>query len=134
MFLNKLEQSNKEDFLKLCVHASLSNGVFADEEKETLFAYCREMNVKETIPEATETFDELINRISDNTNIIEKRIFILEILALVKSDGVYDEKEQIFMGNVLQGLDLSDDVLEKFDVLLEKYSEVGRELFAAISE
>ena len=33
MFLNELQEKNKELFLKICLHASLSNKVFADEEK-----------------------------------------------------------------------------------------------------
>ena len=134
MFLNQIEETNKEDFLKVCVHASLSNGVFAEEEKETLFAYCRELNVKEHIPETPESFEKLIKKISAETNMKEKRIFILEILALVKSDGVYDEIEQGFMKTLSEGLGLQYDTVEMFDELLSKYVEIGKELFAAIVE
>ena len=34
MFLNYLSEESKEDFLKLCVYAALSNEEFAEEEKE----------------------------------------------------------------------------------------------------
>ena len=132
MFLNQLDESNKRDFLKVCVHASLANGIFANEEKEMLFAYCREMNVKESIPEITETFDELIDRVNKNTNDKEKKIFLLEVLALVKSDGIYDEDERDFMRKILSGFDFSKEVLEKFNILLDKYIEIGKEIYTEI--
>lgn len=134
MYLNQLEEANKEDFLKVCVHASLSNGVFATEEKRTLFAYCREMNVKEYVPETPETFEELIGKICKETSKKEKNIYVLEILALIKSDGIYDNKEHVFMEKLLTGLGLSSSVLEKFEKLLDKYLEIEKELFTAIIE
>lgn len=134
MFLNQLKETNKEDFLKVCVYASLANGVFADEEKDMLFAYCREMNIKEHVPETPEALEVLMQKIREKTNIQEKRIFVLEILALVKADGVYDDQEKQFMKKMLDGLQLSDDVLKIFETLLEKYIRIGKELFDAISQ
>lgn len=132
MFLNQLEESNKRDFLKVCVYASLANGILANEEKEMLFAYCREMNIKECIPEITETFDELLDRVNKNTNDKEKKIFLLEVLALVKSDGIYDDDERDFMKKILSGFDFSKEVLEKFNILLDKYIEIGKEIYTEI--
>ena len=134
MFLNQLKETNKEDFLKVCVYASLANGVFADEEKDMLFAYCREMNIKEHVPETPEALEVLMQKIREKTNIQEKRIFVLEILALVKADGVYDDQEKQFMKKMLDGLQLSDDVVKIFETLLEKYIRTGKELFDAISQ
>lgn len=134
MFLSRLNEGTKESFLKLCVHASLSNGVFAMEEKDILFAYCREMNVNEKIPDTPETLEELITKISNETSDEEKNIYILEILALMKSDGIYDEKENEFMKKLALGLGFSEDVLIKYNNLLEKYLEIEKELYAAITE
>ena len=100
MFLTYLKDVNKEKFLEICVHAALSNGVFAEEEKETLAAYCREMNVDVHVPETRETFEALLSTLSDTASQAEKNIIVLETLALVKSDGVYDDKEQAFMSQL----------------------------------
>ena len=134
MFLNRLNETTKESFLKLCVHASLSNGVFAKEERETLFAYCREMNVKENVPDTPETFEELIKKINEETSTEEKNIYILEILALIKCDGIYDEKEQEFMKKLAYGLGFSDAILAKYNNLLDKYLKIEKELYTAIIE
>ncbi len=134
MFLNRLNEATKESFLKLCVHASLADGVFADEERETLFAYCREMNIDEKVPETPETFEELVSKINDETDSEEKNIYVLETLALVKSDDVYDATEKEFMEKLVHGLGFSNDVINKYDVLLEKYLGIVNELVNAISE
>ena len=129
-----MKEGTKENFLKLCVHAALSNYVFADEEKKMLFEYCREMNVQEKVPDTPETFEELIKKINNETSSKEKNIYILEILALIKSDGVYDEKEKEFMKKLTNGLGFSEEVIDKYNRLLEKYLEVVRELYDAIAE
>lgn len=134
MFLNYLEGSNKEGFLKVCVHAALSNGILAEEEKEALAAYCREMDIDVHVPEMPETFDELVNQLSASTTAIEKNIIVLETLALVKSDSVYDEKEQLFMDTLANKLGVSEKHLAKLAELLDKYIEMGKDIYAAITE
>lgn len=66
MFLNLLNEHTKKGFLKLCVHAYLSNGAFAEKEKDILFAYYREMN-----------------------------IYILEVLDLIKYNNLLDKYSKI---------------------------------------
>ena len=134
MFLSQLNEKNKEDFLKVCTCAALSNDVFADEEKEILYVYCREMDVEEHIPESKEDFEVIIERLRNETNDEEKRIIVFETLAFIKSDGTYDEKEQDFMLKVATGLGLSKKDLDRFDSLLEKYLLVEQELFDAIAQ
>lgn len=132
MFLNQLIESNKEGFLKICVHAALANGVFAEEERDVLYAYCREMNVDIHIPETSETFEELLSELNNSATQKEKNIIVLETLALVEADGRYDEKEKEFMKKLINGLIVPESTLEKFIVLLEKYTEISKELYAAI--
>lgn len=134
MFLNYLQEDNKEYFLKVCVHAALANEIFADEQRETLDAYCREMNLESHIPDINESFLDLLKVVSENTTSAEKNIFVIETLALIKADGVYDEKEKTFMKKLIKELNVSEDKLEEFTVLLNKYIAIGEELFSAITE
>lgn len=134
MFLSYLKDTNKENFLKVCVHAAISNGIFAEEEKEMIDAYCREMSIEVHVPDTQEPFSELMQTILDNTTPKERNIFVLEILALVKSDGVYDDKERMFMKTFIKGLNVSESDLSKFEELLAKYTEIGKELYAAITK
>lgn len=134
MFLSYLTDSNKEGFLKICVYAALSNEIFAEEEKATLDAYCREMNVEVHIPEISEPFEKLLEELKTSTTQKERNIIVLETLALIKSDGIYDDKEQSFMASLISGLNVSKATFEKFNKLLEKYTEIGKEMYEAIIE
>ena len=132
MFLMLLQEENKERFLKVCVYAAISNEIFAEEEKLMLFAYCREMNVNEHMPEITGEFEAFIPELTENTDIKEKNIILLETLALILSDGIYDEREQAFMKSLTVGLGLPLSKLDEYLILLDKYNEVAKEIRQAI--
>ena len=124
MFLKLLNVDAKEKFLKLCVFASNSNG----------FLENREMNLKEEIPELTESFEDLMSEMNDVMSLKEKKIVLLEILALIKCDGVYDKKEKEFMEKIISKFGFEDIALDEYNDLLEKYMQIGKELFELISK
>lgn len=134
MFLNYLKEGNKSAFLRLCVHAALSNGVFEQEEEKTIGAYCREMNIPQNVPDTNESLENVLNYIEENADDVEKKIIVLEILGLVKSDNVYDDMEKDFMKKLIEGIKVQDDVLRKMNNLLDIYITVYRELYATIFE
>lgn len=134
MFLNYLEEENKERFLKLCVYAALANDTFEKKEKEMIYAYCREMSISEYIPDICDNFEDVLNDISKNTNNIEKNIILLEILGLVKSDGVYDDKEREFMEKLAEGIKVKEDMLERTNSLLDIYMDICKDLYTLIME
>ena len=109
MFLNELQEKNKELFLKICLHASLSNKVFADEEKEMIYAYCREMNVPESIPDGSE-LDNVIEILGLQADGVEKKIIILE-KTTEDTDFVTWLKGQ--MPNFVEGLKIIEEKKEE---------------------
>ena len=132
MFLMLLKEENKERFLKVCVYAAMSNEIFAEEEKLMISAYCREMNIAEHIPETTAEFDAFIPELAENTDGKEKNIILLETLALIRSDGIYDDREQAFMKSLTLGLGLPLSKLDDYLVILDKYNEMAKEMMQAI--
>lgn len=134
MFLNLLQESNKELFLKVCVHAALANEIFAEEEKDMIYAYCHEMNIAEYIPENVEKLDEVVHSLNAQADEVEKKIIVLEVLGLIKADGVYDEKEKDFMKMLVKKMNVKEDVLSQYNSLLEIYLAVCKELRAAVCE
>lgn len=132
MFLMLLKEENKERFLKVCVYATMSNEIFAEEEKLMISAYCREMNIAEHIPETTAEFDAFIPELTENTDSKEKNIILLETLALILSDGIYDDREQAFMKSLTLGLGLPLSKLDDYLVILDKYNEMAKEMLQAI--
>lgn len=92
------------------------------------------MNVQVHIPEISESFEQLLEELKTSTTQKERNIIVLETLALIKSDGIYDDKEQSFMASLVSGLNVSKATFEKFNKLLEKYTEIGKEMYEAIIE
>ena len=134
MFLNQLNQENKQLFLKICVLGSLCNGVFEQEEREMISAYCREMNIPDDVPECNESLEEVLKNLANKTSDVEKNIILLEIMGLVKSDNVYDKKEMTFINLLVKNLNIKEDVLNKITSLLDTYTKVCNELYSTIFE
>lgn len=134
MFLNQLNQENKELFLKICVLGALSNGDFKQQEKEIILAYCHEMNIPENIPECNESLEQILKNLGDKTSDVEKNIILLEVMGLIKSDGFYDEKEITFINSLVKNLNIKEEVLSKITSLLETYTTVCNELYSTIFE
>lgn len=132
MFLNYLSKENKERFLNLCVHAALSNGAVENEEKEMIVAYCREMDIPEHIPEVSGSVEEALDDFIKNSSEVEKKIVLIELLALVKADNLYDENEKAFMEKIADSMDIKAGILDKINSLLEIYNTVCMELFTTV--
>lgn len=134
MFLNQLEQKTKNAFLELCAYAAMANDVLEKAEEETMYAYCREMNICERMPNRERKLSELLTYLAENTDSCEKKIIILEILGLMKIDGVYDNKEKEFMSNLVDGLEMEKNILSKLEKLLDSYMDLYKEINSVISE
>lgn len=134
MFLNQLENKNKRLFLKVCVLASLANGVFAKEEREMINAYCKEMNVPEEVPDCPEPLNDILEELAKNTSEKEKKIIVLEILGLLRSDGSYDDMEKTFADTLAEKLDVPNHVFDQINSLLKVYTVICQELYSTICE
>ncbi len=118
MYLNRLNDEQKDLFIDLCIHAAYANEKFVDEEKELINAYCDEMHLSDVRYESRKTLDDVTDRLTEISSKTELRIILLEIGALMLSDNVYDEHEQAFMKELAHRSGLTDKGLEEmFDCL-----------------
>lgn len=88
MFLNQLSKEEKEKFISLSVYAAKANGEVAMEEMAMLEEYCKEMGIVFFNADSISTMDEIIE-VYKNSDIVTKRIVILEMLGLLYADGEY---------------------------------------------
>lgn len=128
MYLNRLNEEQKDLFIDLCIHAALANDKFVDEEKELINVYCDEMNITSVRYEANRSLDEVVEKLIGISTKEELRIIILEITALMISDKVYDEAERKFMKDLSAKADLSEDkqneMLENLHKLTDIYKAI----------
>jgi len=121
MFLDKLNDKEKEMFLDLAVYAAQANGVIEDIEKDLILQYCREMTVAFYDISKLHPLEEIIEVFS-KTSKEKKRIVILEILGLCYADGDFDTVEQAFAKKFAQDIGLKDDIFDLLERDIKEYS------------
>ena len=111
MYLNKLTNEQKELFLDLCIHAAMADNKFVDEEKDIIIEYCLEMGIPERY-EIKTALDDVIEKLSAVSTKKEMRIVYMEIMALLLSDRVFDEKEKVFVEKIATVAEITDEEKE----------------------
>lgn len=132
MFLGKLNSDEQETFLSLSVHAAKVNGVVEDEEKDMIKEYCREMGISFFDAEDVQPLEKVME-IYSASEMQNRKIVLLEILGLVYADGTYDEKEQDFVRDLAQKLNIDPETVEKQTELITKYLELIKEMAESVA-
>jgi len=120
MFLNQLSENEKSAFISLSVHASNSNGIFADEEKVMIQEYCREMEIPFFDADNIISMDEIVSVFKDS-NIRIKKIVLLETLGIVYSDGEVDDSEKKFITEYAKKIGLTEEDVDKQAEAIKEY-------------
>lgn len=97
MFLNSLNPTEKDNFMKLAMTLIKADGVVEESEKQILSAYANEMQIQvRSLDEQCDT-DKVIEEFAKSSSLKTRRIIFLELLALAFADGNYvaEEKELI---------------------------------------
>lgn len=56
----------------------------------------------------------------------------MEILGLIQSDGMFDEKEQEFMEEIIETMGISDCYFKEIQGLLDSYTELYKEISVTV--
>lgn len=95
MFLNSLNPTEKDNFMKLAMTLIKADGVVEESEKQILSAYANEMQIQvSSLDEQCDT-DKVIKELAKSSSLKTRRIIFVELLALAFADGNYvaEEKE-----------------------------------------
>lgn len=128
MYLNRLNEEQKNLFIDLCIHASTSNNNFAEEEKTVIEQYCAEMQLSEVRFESHTTVEEAEKRLIEISTKEELRIILLEITALIISDNIYDEDEQKFMSSLAEQIGFSKEKVDEMLSCLNELTEIYKKI------
>jgi hypothetical protein len=134
MFLEKLSSENQSSFLQLAYCAIMSDSDLAVQRKKILSDYCREMGLPGAYPAEPINVDSVIAKMAVDTSVMEKNIIIIELIALVCKDGIYDQREQNFVKKVADAFNINSDKLHKIKDLLDDYSMIFKGLNKLIVE
>lgn len=130
MYLNRLNDNQKELFIDISIHAAESNNEFAEQEKELINQYCNEMNIFPARYTANSTLDDAMNKLINISTEEEKRMIVVELTGLVLSDNNFDKFEQQFMDDLSQKLKLDNNqiayLIRQLNSLTEIYGNIDR--------
>ena len=131
MILGKLSEKEKNAFISLSVHASNSNGDFAEEEKMMIQEYCKEMGIPFFDANNAISMDEII-AVFQESDLPIKKIILLETLGLVYSDGVFDESEKGFISDFAKKIGLTEEDVVKQTAAIKEYLAALKKVAEAI--
>ena len=94
MFLNSLNPTEKENFMKLAVAVIKDDGAVEESEKQILSVYSNEIQIPVCNFEGQGDIDKIIEEFAMNSTVQTKRIVFLELLALAFADGNYAAEEK----------------------------------------
>ena len=128
MFLHDLTGEEKNAFLELAHYIARSDDDFSEAEENMIATYCLEMQIK-NIDYDENTFN-LETTLSKFENKKSKKIALLEIMALIYSDGLEDEEQKI-LDKMVEVFDLTQELsttYAKWTQSILKVSAQGYEL------
>ena len=121
MFLNSLNPTEKDNFMKLAVAVIKADGVVEESEKQILSAYANEMQIPVCNFDEQVDNDSIIKKIAMDSTPQTKRIVFLELLALAFADGNYAAEEKALVQQLADAFEIDRAFIEKAINLEDSY-------------
>ncbi|MES1954167.1 TerB family tellurite resistance protein [Salinisphaera hydrothermalis] len=109
MFLNRLPLAEKEAFIRLAHYVADVDDDFSPKEQHIIDKYCMEMQIDDT-EYSRDSFD-LVSVLSVFEEESHKRIVLLEIMALIFSDGDFHQSEEAVLNQIVEHFGLNPNLV-----------------------
>ena len=134
MLLKYLSKPEQELFLELCNFAANIDNDYSEQEKNYIQEYRQEMALDEnayTIKGLE--YDEIVKKILEISTPESIRRIIIELIALLKSDGILHSQENNLMAKLQEDFKLSSDILKEIYESLENLENAYAKIFAIVN-
>ncbi len=121
MFLNSLNSTEKDNFMKLAVAVIKADGVVEESEKQILSAYANEMQIPVCNLDKQCDADSIIKEFAVTSTLQTKRIIFLELLALAFADGNYAAEEKALVQQLTDAFEFDRAFIEQAINLEDTY-------------
>lgn len=121
MYLGGLNSTEKKMFLGLVVEMAMVDGVYSEEEKAIIYAYCQEMQVEFEKEYEKQSVDEILSFIKVNSSCITKKIFVFELVGVALTDGTYDEREKALVLRMCQEFGIDVEFITQSENVIKEY-------------
>ena len=134
MLLKYLSKPEQELFLELCNFAANIDNDYSEQEKNYIQEYRQEMALDEnayTIKGLE--YDEIVKKILEISTPESIRRIIIELVALLKSDGILHSQENNLIAKLQEDFKLSSDILKEIYESLENLENAYAKIFAIVN-
>ena len=121
MYLNLLNNEQKDLFLDVLLTLAHIDEDYSQKEKEVIIGYCNEMNISDVRDFSLNSFNETIDRLSEISNDTEKKIMILEAMGLAMADGNFDQHEKKLIKLISLCFCIDDSFMPECEDLLKNF-------------
>lgn len=121
MFLNSLNSTEKDNFMKLAVAVIKADDVVEESEKQILSAYANEMQIPVCNLDEQYDTDSIIKEFAMTSTLQTKRIIFLELLALAFADGNYAAEEKALVQQLADAFEFDRAFIEQAINLEDAY-------------
>lgn len=121
MFLNSLNPTEKDNFMKLAVAVIKADGVVEESEKQILSDYANEMQIPVCNLDEQCDADNIIKEFAMTSTPQTKRIIFLELLALAFADGNYAAEEKALVQQLADAFEFDRAFIEQAINLEDAY-------------
>lgn len=122
MFLEILNEKEKELFLSLAYDLSAADKDFSPEERELISGACREMNIAFDMDKVELSVDKVIEQINSVCSLQSKKVMIFEAMRLAASDEEYDDDERKIISDALAKFGLGKEYHDKCEAIINEYA------------
>ena len=134
MFLNQLNDSQKNLFLELAIKAAEANGKVEEEEKDMINIFAKEMEIDPIFSTSKSIREITADLIAASLSESQLRAISFEIAAIVFADSKYDDSEKQFMNELIEYLGIPYEKLEAIEDLLMQYGDIYTKICKCILE
>ena len=122
MYLEELQEAQKQLFLDLCIIISNSDTEFSYQEKRMIQHICREMDIPEKY-DTESVLEEVIKQLAENSTEREKRIIIIEAAGIIMADNKYvaEEKNIVLLLSEAFGISM-EEIENMIEIIGELYA------------
>ena len=127
MFLDILNNEEKELFLDLAIKAAEANGEVAKEEKEMLHAFAYEMKIKSRFT-STKSLADVLNVFKEKSSKRSMRIVAFELIGILFADSEFDDAEKAFLSDVTNVLEIPESIINEMLSEITDYSAIYKKI------
>lgn len=122
MFLKRLNEPSRLSFLSIATALAGSDGFFSGEEQSLMNQYAQELGIEtlSEVPTSVEV-DREIAHIADLTSLEEKRVILIELIALANADARFASEEESLLKKVAQAFGVDLEEYHRCIELLDQY-------------